>query len=59
MKKQKIGNTRREREYIQNNQTEILEAENTMLEIQMSLIGLINRMEITKENIQCTWKIGQ
>ena len=54
MKKQKIGNTSREREYIQNNQTEILEAKNTMLEIQMSLIGLINRMEITKENIQCT-----
>ena len=56
---QKIGNTTRGREYIQNNQTEILEAKNTVLEIQMSLIGLINRMKITEENIQCTWKIGQ
>ena len=31
-----------------------LEAKNTVLEIQMSLIGLINRMEITEENIQCS-----
>lgn len=56
---QKIGNNSRGREFIQNNRTEILEAKNTVLEIQMSLIGLINRMKITEENIQCTWKIGQ
>ena len=51
---QKIGNNSRGREFIQNNRTEILEAKNTVLEIHMYLIGLINRMKITEENIQCT-----
>lgn len=39
----------REIEYIKNNQIEILEAKNTILEVQMSLIGLNkgeNRLKI-------------